>query len=265
MSKYKIGKYDIEEVQKIMLDVLSEIDRICRENNIKYILDGGSMLGAVRHKGFIPWDDDLDIAMLREDYDKLLELCKTQLGDGYVWESIETNTNYPLNFAKVKKRNTVYKERCYKDLDIEQGVYIDVFPIDDVNQKQFKKQLRMVAFWNCVRWCILGIYPKTYKRFFYLPFTLLGIKKVDKQSNKWMKKYNGNNSPTVYKICHQGKMKPQYPRSVYENVIDYEFCGKKFYIPADYDNFLKGRFGDYMQLPPENKRRPCHNIVECEI
>lgn len=265
MESYMIGEYRIEEVQEIMLEILVEVDHICRENDIKYILDGGSMLGAVRHHGFIPWDDDLDIAMLRSDYNKLMELCKTSLNDKFVWESIETSTNHPLNFAKIKKKNTVYKERLYKDLDICHGVYIDVFPIDDVNDKRLKTQLREVAFWNSVRWCSLGIYPKNFKRFLYAPFTLLGRTIINRMSVKSMTRYNNGYSKEVYKICHSGTMKPKYPRSIYTELIDWDFCGKKFYIPKEYDAFLRGRFGHYMELPPQEKRRPCHNIVECKI
>ena len=264
MQTYKIGEYDIKEVQAVMLDILTVVDELCQKHGIKYILDGGSMLGAVRHGGFIPWDDDLDIAMLREDYEKLMEVCKTELPEEYLWQSAETEPNYPLNFAKIRKKNTVYKERSYKDLDMNQGVYIDVFPIDNTNPEKLPKQLKKLAFLHIVKFTKLKIYKKK-KRFLFYPFCLESKKSMDKRAKRLMTQENHTKTDLVYKICHAGKMKPTYPRSIYEDVIRYPFCGKEFYIPADYENFLRGRFGDYMQLPPVDKQQPCHNIVECKL
>lgn len=264
MGEYKIGEYDITQVQAVMLEILTEVDRICTKHNIKYILDGGTMIGAVRHNGFIPWDDDLDIAMLREDYEKLLEVCKTELSDQFLWHSAELESKHPLNFTKLRKKGTVYKERRFASLDVEQGIFIDIFPIDDVDRRKMKFQLSMLSFIHIVKFTKMKLYKKK-KRIFLLPFCLIPKKTLDRWAKALMVMGNKNKSAEVYKFCHAGKMKPVYPRSLYEDVIRHPFCGKEFYIPRDYDLFLRERYGDYMQLPPEEKRIMAHGVVECKL
>ena len=130
MSQYKIGNYDLKELQNVMLQMMIEIDRICRKNNIQYILSGGTMLGAVRHHGFIPWDDDMDIAMPRKDYDRFVEIANSELPERFRLECYENTRDYPYNFGKVRDVNTIFKEKFTASLNINHGVYIDVFPMD---------------------------------------------------------------------------------------------------------------------------------------
>ena len=111
MEQYQVGGFDIKLLQNKMLGILLEIDRICRENNIRYLLDGGSMLGAVRHHGFIPWDDDADVMMPRDDYDRFIEIAPRALGKKYVFQCIENTREYPYNFGKVFDTSTEFYEK----------------------------------------------------------------------------------------------------------------------------------------------------------
>ena len=120
----------IKDVQIVCLEILKEIDRICKQNGILYWMEGGSMLGAVRHHGFIPWDDDLDIAMFRDDYNRFLEIASKELKENYFLQTHQTDPEYPLFYAKVRKNNTFIDERSYQDLNIHKGIFVDIFPVD---------------------------------------------------------------------------------------------------------------------------------------
>lgn len=127
-----VSSYNIRQVQLTQLEILIEVDKICREHDIKYFLTNGTLLGAVRHKGFIPWDDDIDIGMCRKDYDIFLKIANKELDEKYFCQSIHSEADYYLPFAKIRKNKTKYIEASTKHLDINKGVYIDVFPIDNV-------------------------------------------------------------------------------------------------------------------------------------
>ena len=142
MGNYNVCGVDIKLIQKKMLEIICEVDRICREEKINYILYGGSLIGAIRHKGFSPWDDDLDIAMLREDYDKFVKIASCKFSNEFVFCTTETENKYPYNFGKVRARNTIFKEEFTADLDINHGIWIDVIPMDYICEKDgFKLKL----------------------------------------------------------------------------------------------------------------------------
>lgn len=140
---------EIRPLQMVCLEILKEIDRICTKYNIQYWLEGGSMLGAVRHHGFIPWDDDLDIAMFREDYERFLKIAQKELKPEYFLQTHEIEREYPLFFAKVRKNNTYIEEECFLSLNFHKGIFVDIFPVDKlpygVNKvKVYCKKLRIL-------------------------------------------------------------------------------------------------------------------------
>lgn len=121
----------LQDLHKVEIEILDEIDRICRKNNINYCLVGGTLLGAVRHGGFIPWDDDLDVAMPRNDYEKFIDVCKNELSDDFYLHSIETDKTYWLPFIKIRKKYTIFEEKNIAGLGCKTGIYVDIFPLDD--------------------------------------------------------------------------------------------------------------------------------------
>ena len=135
MKKEILDKLHITHIK-----ILDEIVRICDENKLNYFLIGGTLLGAVRHKGFIPWDDDLDIAMPRKDYDKFLNIAKKQINNNYILEYNKTNRKYWLPFAKVRLKNTLYVENTIKNYETNKEIWVDIFPIDNV-----KKDLSLLS------------------------------------------------------------------------------------------------------------------------
>ena len=130
----------LRKVQMVQLEIAKEIRRVCEENDIRYFLADGSFLGAVRHGGFIPWDDDMDMGMLRSDYEKFCRIAPQKLKPEYCLQTWYTEPNYGLPFGKVVKRNTVYMENKKSARLKENGFYVDIFPFDNVPEDEFQRK-----------------------------------------------------------------------------------------------------------------------------
>ena len=143
----KMDEQTLRRVQLTQLSIAKEIKRVCDKYGIEYILDSGTLLGAVRHRGFIPWDDDMDIAMTRENYDKFVSVAQTEFKDKYFLQTWETDKNCPFPFAKVRLNGTSYVENVCEHADIHKGIYVDVFPYD-VWPEEKKAQKRI--------FCVVG-------------------------------------------------------------------------------------------------------------
>lgn len=120
----------LKNCQKIELEILKDFRQICESLGLQYYLTAGTLLGTIRHQGFIPWDDDIDVAMPREDYDKFAMLGAEKLGDGYIYQSHITEPNFPYYFAKIRKTGTRVEEPILRSIPMDQGIYIDIFPLD---------------------------------------------------------------------------------------------------------------------------------------
>lgn len=265
MAEYKVGDYAIEEVHKKMLEILTEFDRVCKKHGIRYVLDSGTLLGAIRHKGFIPWDDDIDVAMLREDYDKFCAIANEELGENYYFEDSTMNKHFPNIFGKLFDKNTIYLEGKSGHLDYPHCLWLDVFPVDNVILKKKKMQCRIVASINMVR-CIKQKTEKfAFRHILYLPLLILPIKTLNKLAEKKMRKYNKTETEFVCPICQSGTSKPAFKRTMFTDTMDADFCGVKFPVPKEYDEYLHGYYKNPMQLPPEESRHPGHGVVEIRL
>lgn len=254
----------IRKVQLIQLEILKEFDRICRKHNLKYILTGGTLIGAIRHNGFIPWDDDIDVVMLRKDYEAFLKIYEKEINkEKFYFQSIENNDKVIQFFAKIKRKNSVYAEP-YSSLPIEeQGIWIDIFPADNTSDNKFIAKLLMIKV------CLLKpiLYFKTGNNIsakdlprkivlkllkFYSHFT--SIEKTKKKIIRISKIYNNKNTNTVAIYGGIRFTKEIIDKSYLLNITEHTFEDSKFYIPKDYDLLLKHFYGDYMKIPPENER-----------
>lgn len=256
----------LRELQLTELEILNEIHRICTENNLTYFLVGGTLLGAVRHKGFIPWDDDLDVAMPRNDYNRFLKICETELNGKYYLHSISTDEEYWLPFSKIRKKNTLFDEANISHLDVPKGIYVDVFPLDDeFKENSLEKKLRtkLLKSLNSIIVNKKRFYAnkkKTFKTvirnivtFLFSPFS---IKKIQSFQIRLMSK-NNNKGGKYYANygSNYDPIKQTMPKSVYEPARLIEFEKNLYSAPNDYEYMLKRIYGDkYMQLPPEEKR-----------
>lgn len=267
MSKYKVCGYDMEVLHARQLEIASELDRICRTQNIKYSLYGGSIIGAIRHNGFIPWDHDIDVCMPRKDYERFVKYCKKNPSDKFFFSNYKSEKKYPNNWGKFRLETTVFLEKELAHLNLHKGVFIDVHPIDNVYPKTLKLQVKLSSFWACVHHVKCKMYngskrkERVYKLFSWLPFFIInGLRDFTMRiNNVFRTKY-------VYKLSHPNGGIYPIPRNTFEELIEHEFEDKTFFIPKDYDEFLTKRYGNYMEFPPESlEYECCTSIVECKL
>lgn len=264
----------LRKVQLTQLEIAKELKRVCDENNIRYFLNWGSYLGAVRHKGFIPWDDDMDFGMLREDYDKFRQIAPEKLGPGYCFQDWHTDENYALPFGKVRKRDTVYVEAKCARLP-ENGVYIDIFPLDYAPREQKDRDAlnRKLLHLFRVKLMLCGYTPWMEedkvvwkKRIGYLLYQFAALFTNQKAVRE---KYEAlfravPKSDTLYD-------QQALPYAIYfsekqcTDLVEYAFEDTTFAGRRDYDGILTGMYGDYMQPPPEDKRENTHQIMEIDL
>ncbi len=254
-----------QEARKIMFDVLCTIDEICKENDIRYSLSGGTLLGAIRHKGFIPWDDDIDIMIPRPDYDKLIKIFnqKAQEKNAHLCiKCCENDEKYSYTFAKIINTDTLLIEDNIKNGEI--GVYVDVFPVDglgdDLKQakkladkaffsrtvfrlKEAKKFVKSTTFVRSVKKWLMYVYSKFCSR-----------KKAYAKIDKLCRKNEFDKSKYVGVIVFGYGQREIVPSSVYEKFVKVEFEGREFDACVGYDDYLKSLYKNYMELPPVEKR-----------
>ena len=268
-KKYVIKNERLREIQMIELDILKEIDRICHENKIKYFLIEGSLLGAVRHNGFIPWDDDLDIGMLRNDYDKFLKIAEENLKIGYKLCCYENIKNYHLPFSKIVSLNN----RGFKNKEAilsknYNGPFVDIFPLDTssigLGKYQINKFNKIRKYRDILLIKVRYKIKFSWKRLLYFiesPF--YSNKKLHEKINKLSTKDNKKNKKYVINYSSSyGVKKEIFPSCCFEEGISIKFEDMIVTIPKNYNYVLTRIYGDYMQLPPENKRISRHSICD---
>lgn len=262
---------EFRKMQLLELDMLKEFDRVCRENDIKYTIFGGTMLGAVRHKGYIPWDDDADIAMLREEYEKFRAVAFQMNPQICYFQDNENDKEYRWGYGKLRRTGTKFVRVGQEHLKCKTGVFVDVFPMDDIPKCLAGQMINnFVCF--CLRktlWSEVGKYDKSNSIFVQKLYGLLSeiptekifaaVKKISRRSNN-----NSENLvrtllfPPTGTLYKKNPIKKRYgmPKSVFLDLAEYDFEGIKLFGTKDYDDILKYIYGDYMELPPEDKRDP---------
>ena len=249
----------LEKLHKVQLEIMDEIHRICVNNNIEYFLDSGSALGAIRHKGFIPWDDDIDIGMLRNQYDRFVECCKTQLSTGFVIQTQETDSGYHEYKTKIRKLNTFFPEKGSVGFTY-QGIFIDIFPFDYISDTPKK------ALWEIRRGRFLlrsiknyrngSNSPSLFNRVIHHFLQIIPFSRLERCYYKHCTKHDSNPTHTLtsyyYKMA--ATMDLVFDVTMLNPVILMPFEDRHYYVMKNYDAYLKTMFGDYMKLPPVEKR-----------
>lgn len=261
------GRYmeSLNLLKEKQLDILRIVDKVCRENGIIYYLAYGTAIGAVRHQGFIPWDDDIDIIMLRDDYNKFLDKVQQQLPRNIFVQTYKSDKGYNLPFAKIRDSETTCQETGCENLDINHGVFIDLFPYDYIPEgkiNRLKQSIYAELIWILLR--------KNEKK--------SGVKKIitniissfvsenkyeeviEKLENK-MSKYDKANCGYVANLNYGfGYASRLFSKKMF-NPIEISFENEKFLIMEGYDQYLTMAYGDYMKLPPVEQRVGGHGYT----
>lgn len=266
MNKKPIG---IEELKNIELDLLISFKKVCDANGLNYSLGGGTLLGAVRHKGFIPWDDDIDVMMPRDDYDRFIDYCKNNT-TSFNLLSIYTDANYGYLFSKIYNPNTFLTEEKSNRLGCETGVSIDIFPIDGLGNtynealKNFRKdriRREILVASNWKKYFFSKTHSWYYEpiRFaFYIVSRFFNPNKLAKSIDFNSRKYcnSGYNYSAV--LCGAYRDREIHSSNLYFSYHSMKFENEIFNGLEQYDEYLQSHYGDYMQLPPTEKRVTHH-------
>ena len=252
-----------DELKKIQLDILDYVDNFCQKHNIMYSLACGTLLGAIRHKGYIPWDDDIDIQMLRPDYDKLIILFKKEQHNRFYIQTKYDNVDIP--YAKISTNDTLLIEEHSHNIT---GVNIDLFPIDGVKDlndfnRRHRKVLKLYQWYSVKNFeysrcpSFLSKIKLAAKKFF-----LSGMSNTDIQTKieEIAQKYSIEECNYLFEMVAGRIYKKPFPRKAFTNTVKTLFEKKEYHILNDYDEYLKACYEDYMKLPPKEKQVSHHNF-----
>lgn len=260
---------DLKYIHSTTIDILKEIDKLCQKHNISYFLMYGSLLGAIRHNGFIPWDDDLDIAMFRDDYEKFLEIAKKELPEFFTLCESRYEHRYTNIFAKVFKTDTQYSSDFFsKKLNIN-GLWVDIFPLDFLSakdrteaEKKFRRRQKLTIFLRILfenRYNINSQLSTKMRllckaaRILPVTFWLWLINRIF----SWDKP-KGSNYCVDYNLNVNRGL---FPINSFLATQSVTFENERFPIPCNYELVLTNLYGDYMTLPPEEERSPSHDLI----
>lgn len=252
---------ELRRMQRIQVELLRELDRVCRLHNIKYIIASGTLLGAVRHQGFIPWDDDIDVEMLREDYEAFRRAAETDLDPRMFFQDARTDREYPWLYGKLRMNGTSAVRAGQEHLKMHSGVFIDIFPRDPMPNSNWGKRIYELAALICRKtlyarvrcvsastalgrlgWTLLSRVPKA------VPF---GVERALRQSA------DPRRAVRVRCYGYHGRYETEgYDKRWFTELIELPFEGSAYYAPADWHGYLTFVYGpDYMTPPPEAERR----------
>ena len=260
---------ELKKLQKKECSILKTIHEFCQENQIEYFIIGGTALGAVRHKDFIPWDDDIDIGMTRDNYERFLELSPDILGKDLRIVQRKHEPNCPFPYPKVRLKGTEFLECAHRDLrNITTGIYVDVFPFDKIPKderlyrEQFEAVQKLSKMYVFKKTKNFGYIPSTakekikeiIKKFLYYLFKVVPDALILNKLHAEMTKYNHTDSDE-YCCLFFPKLYTEYAtvNTLYP-LADYVFEDLIVKGPRDMDTYLKSHYGDYMKLPPEEDR-----------
>ncbi|MBR2870270.1 MAG: LicD family protein [Clostridia bacterium] len=257
---------DLDKLKKIETELLKQFIQVCDKLNLRYYIMYGTLIGAIRHKGFIPWDDDIDVGMPREDYELFVKKAQSLLPENVFVQTIDTEPNHPFAFCKLRDNNTAFIEDILQKHKINHGVWVDVFPLDNYPEdpKVYKKVHKKRKFYKRViesKYCICAksLTVRLKKLLKKLTFCLFSAKKAVKRLDELFKAQPKSH----HYVNHSASWGPKeaLPVEWFGNGVLVDFEGLKVNAPEKYHELLTKAYGDYMTPPPEDKRGSFHNVI----
>ena len=264
-----------KKVQEILLGYLLEIDRICRKYDIRYFLAGGTLLGAIRHHGFIPWDDDADVMMLREDYDRFMQVVQKELPENIFVQVPETEKGNHNPFTKLRINDTMFAtEFTGHFMDMHNGIFFDVLAHDQTGNHRWSQKLhlmltmlsRSIVFnkWGNTDIKSGGNHPVICRIVDHVKY-LIPMPFAEWAQKKALTFFQNRNTDYLYDGMGRNLKRGAFPKSWLMETVYVDFEGYKFPVPKEYDQYLTWLYGDYMQMIPVSARRTSHSIVLTDL
>ena len=259
--EYHLTSEELKQLQSIQKEIIAEVDRICKKCGIHYNMVGGTMLGAIRHHGYIPWDDDADIGFLRSEYEKFREACKTELNhEKFYIQDLRDTEGYRWGYGKLRRKNTEFVRLNQEFMPYEQGICIDLMPFDNVPDNPI---LRRIHFFECflfrkIFWSQVGARTEKneFKKLLYKILSKIPFGVVVKSYQKFIDRGQRRKTELVRILTFPTPKKVYgYSRKWYTKLKKYKFDELVLPGAADFDGYLSVKYGDYMTLPPEEKRK----------
>ncbi|MDE7312844.1 MAG: LicD family protein [Eubacterium sp.] len=266
----KLDQDTLQRLQMTELELLIEADRICRKCQIHYNIIAGTLLGAVRHGGFIPWDDDADIALLRPEYEKFCKACQTELDSSRFYFQDQRNTpGYRWGYGKLRRKNTLFLREHQEHMPYEQGVFIDVFPLDYVPEHYALRCLHNLTcfLYRKFFWAEVGRVSEQswFLRMVYCLMSKVPEQMLKKSFQRFIWKSNRKKTRWVRILAFPTPNRAYgYYAGWYLKSADIRFEGVLFQGIREYDSYLSFKFGNYKELPPESKRK-VHPVSEIKV
>ncbi|MBQ6217752.1 MAG: LicD family protein [Erysipelotrichaceae bacterium] len=265
MKKKTDDTLKLKELWNEQLQILDRIDELCGKENIHYSLYAGSLLGAVRHHGFIPWDDDLDVCMSRADYERFIKVWDNEEHPGYIMQNKDNTPSFTQSFSKIRKDHTTFIQFEWEKNRYHTGIFVDIFPIDRIPEGFFMQKRFL---WDCMRYQLYtrefvppkaSVITKLVSKLFLKLTGTEYRKEFRKHFEEKLNEYDKHSNWNTSAIESMQSVRQKLPVNLLDGFIRLEFEGKQYECFEKWHEYLTDKYGDYMKLPPENERTWNHH------
>lgn len=268
-TRYCISKTELKKIQDIEVEMLQEIDRICKKCDIMYCISAGTQLGAVRHHGFIPWDDDADVAFLRPEYEKFVVACNTELDNSrFYFQDYRNTPGYRWGYGKLRRKGTKFIRLNQEHMPYEQGIFVDIMPYDNVPDNYVLRKIHsgICFFFRKCFWAPLGKEQESgIKRYVYIVLDKCANVRIYKYYEKFISMCNRKETKRIRILSFPVPGNEHgYLRKWFTSLISYKFENLVLEGMMDYDAYLTYKYGNYFELPPLEERKT-HPVSKLEF